>query len=99
MKDITKLIQAATEKGYYFEAHSNVCGKYYKISDWDNKATYKTYFGFTTDHNVYYWFSQYNYQCADIKGMAMFDERYSRITGKSIKTWKQERKALKLLGL
>lgn len=101
MKNINTLITAAIEKGYKYEAYTNVCGKYTDLTDSFNDGTDKSHFGFTKDGNVWYWFSMQNYPDTDLnlETYTFFDHRYNTINGHVMKSWNQQKKAFEFLGL
>lgn len=99
MENLNTLITAAIEKGYKFESYTNVCGNRFNINDYYNGGTNKSYFGFTKDGNVWYWFSQLNYTSIDENSFVDFDHRYNTVNGHKMYSFKQEWKAKEFLGL
>ncbi len=99
MENINTLINAAIEKGYQFEAYTNVCSRHSKLNDFYNLGTDKSHFGFTKDGNVWFWFSQQNYKSNDFAPIVFFDHRYNTVNGHTMYSFKQESKAKEFLGL
>lgn len=101
MTSISTLIQAAIDKGYQFDAFTNICSKYSDLTDTYNDGTDTSHFGFTKDGNVWFWFTMQNYpDCnLDIAPISYFDHRYNTINGYTMKSWKTRNKAFALLGL
>lgn len=99
MENLNTLITAAIEKGYKFEAYTNVCSRHSKLNDSFNMGTNRSHFGFTKDGNVWYWFYQPNYRTSDFEHMASFDHRYNTVNGHTMKSFNQKWKAFEILGL
>lgn len=99
MENLNTLITAAIEKGYKFEAYTNICGKYTDLTDSFNGGTDKSHFGFTKDGKVWFWFYQPNYKSSDFDSMAYFDHRYNTINGHTMYSFNQQWKSLEFLGL
>lgn len=100
MENLNTLITAAIEKGYKFEAYTNVCRNRFNINESFNGGTNKSYFGFTKDGNVWYWFSQQSFETTyNEDSYVFFDHRYNTINGHKMFSFNQEWKAKKFLGL
>jgi hypothetical protein len=94
---LQELHKAATEKGYNYQLFSNKF-KYYgglrKPSlDTQYEGTRETFFGFTKDDKVWFWFNIIE------DDFILFDHRYNAVNGSTIKSIKQEWNAKYILGL
>lgn len=100
MTTISTLIQAAIDKGYQFDAFTNVCSRFSNLNDYFPDGTDTSHFGFTKDGKVWFWFKIQNFKdYADLNGHLFFDHRYNTINGHTMKSYRQEYKAMELLGL
>tara|TARA_R110000782_G_scaffold98188_5_gene183425 strand:- start:2626 stop:2907 length:282 start_codon:yes stop_codon:yes gene_type:complete len=91
MKSIQNYIQSAQDQQLTFDAYT------VKFDRWGNEINI-SYFGFTTNNDVWYWFHAYNLGDGWSNDL-FFDHRYNRINGHIIKSYKQEKKAMALLNL
>lgn len=93
MNTLQELHTAVTNKGFEFELFTVAFNRFGDTIGLNNHQ--KTYFGFG-NVDAWFWFEGYT---DNDTGKLFFSEKYFRNTGKSYKTYKKEREALKLLGL
>lgn len=93
MNTLQELHTAVTNKGFEFETYTVAFNRFGDTIGLKNHQ--KTFFGFG-NIDAWFWFEGYT---DNDTGKLFFSEKYFRNTGKSYKTYKKEREALKLLGL
>lgn len=91
MKSIQNYIQSAQDQQLTFDAYTE------KFDRWGDEINI-SYFGFTINNNIWYWFKSYNLGDGFIND-CYFDHRYNRNNGHIMKSYKQQRKAMALLNL
>lgn len=87
---LQELHNAATEKGYNYQLFSN---KFKYSLETQYEGTQETFFGFTKDDKVWFWFNVIE------DDFIVFDHRYNCVNGSTIKSIKQGWNAKYILGL
>lgn len=99
-KTLNKYAEQALKKGYTFQYFTTYNEKTYS---WDKKLKEiyikNTYFGFTADGNIWFWFKTNSQPNLFSKEYINFQHRYNGCTGKYISTSRQGWKAKDLLGI
>lgn len=93
---LQELHKAATKKGFKYELYSTKFN-YYRMGkpsiENQIEADKHTYFGFTKDNKVWFWFNILE------DDFILFDHRYNTVNGSIIKSIQQEWNAKYILGL
>ena len=94
---LQQLASAVTEKGYKFQLYTNrfkyIGGLRRPSSKTQIEGTKETFFGFTKDDKVWFWFNVIE------SDFIIFDHRYNCVNGSIIKSVKQEWNAKYILGI
>ena len=99
---LNKYAEQALKKGYKFKYFTTYNEKKWSWS-WDKKLQEvyikNTYFGFTADGNIWFWFKNNSQPNLFSRDLTHFQHRYNGATGKYISTIKQKWNAKYILGI